>query len=84
MNDARGAVGMALRHDDDADRRSTKSRFAATAGSGAMLGGIAGVVIAVPLAAAQGLAVYLAAAIDIAAALALIGGLIGANVAGTD
>jgi hypothetical protein len=84
MNDTPGAVGTVLTHDDLADRGATKRTFVVIAGSGAMLGAIAGVAIAVPLAAAEGLAVFLATAIDIAAGLALIGGLIGAKVAGTD
>jgi hypothetical protein len=75
---------VAFTHDEVEVREAPKSRFLAIAGSGALLGGIAGVAIAVPLAASHGLEVFIATAIDVAAGLALIGGLIGANIAGTD
>ena len=64
--------------------KGPKRSFRAIAGGGALLGALAGVAIAVPLTAAQGLAVFTASAIDMAIGLALIGGLIGANIAGTD
>lgn len=84
MNDARGAVATVFAHDEVADRGAKKLSFATVAGGGAILGGIAGVAAAVPLAAAGGFGVFLATAIDVAAGLALLGGLIGANFAGTD
>ena len=64
--------------------KAPQRSFRAIAGGGALLGALAGVVIAVPLAAAQGIAVFTASAIDMGIGLALIGGLIGANIAGTD
>lgn len=84
MNDMSGAVVTVRGYDDVADRSATRRSFVTIAGTGAMLGGIAGVAIAVGLAATEGVAVFLATAIDIAAGLALIGGLIGANIGGTD
>jgi hypothetical protein len=83
MNDA-PAAAAAVPHDGLADRGTPNRPFVVIAGGGALLGALAGLVVAVPLAAAEGLAVFVATAIDVAVGLALIGGLIGANVAGTD
>jgi hypothetical protein len=83
MKDAAGAMPAVVTHDEIAGGAGTRS-FAVFAGTGAILGAIAGVVVAVPLAAAEGPAVFLATALDVAAGLALIGGLIAANIAGTD
>ena len=84
MDDAQGTAGTALTHDDVADRGSTRWSVADLVVGGAVLGAVAGVAIAVALTTAEGLPVFVAAAIDIAAGLALIGGLIAANFAGTD
>ena len=84
MSDAPSAAATAFAYAGVTDETTTKRNFAAIAGGSALLGGIAGVALAVPLAAAAGLAVYVATAIDMAIGLALIGGLIGANIAGTD
>jgi hypothetical protein len=67
-----------------AARNAPRRSFRSMAGGGALIGALAGVAVAVPLAAPHGLIVFIATAIDVAAGLALIGGLIGANVAGTD
>jgi hypothetical protein len=67
-----------------AERPAAHRNFATVAGAGALIGAITGVAVALPLAAPQGWAVFLATAIDIAAGMALMGGLIGANIAGTD
>lgn len=58
--------------------------LATVAGGGAVIGALAGVIIAVLLTVGQGAAVMIASAFDVAAGMALIGGLIGANIAGTD
>jgi len=84
MTDALNAVATALTHERVADETATKRSMPAVAGGGALLGGIAGIAIAIALAATAGPAVYIATAIDISVGLALIGGLIGANIAGTD
>jgi hypothetical protein len=84
MNHAQTADMTALTPDELVDHDAPKRSFLAIAGGGALLGSIAGVAIAVPLAGSQGLDIFTATAIDIAAGLALIGGLIGANIAGTD
>jgi hypothetical protein len=83
MNDAGVAVATVRTH-EVADQSAKTRSFVTCAGSGAFLGGIAGVAIALPLAAAGGVAVFIATAVDVAAGLALLGGLIGANFAGTD
>jgi hypothetical protein len=75
---------MALASQPIVERPAAHRRFATIAGSGALIGAIAGVAVAVPLAAPQGWAPFLATALDIAAGMALMGGLIGANIAGTD
>jgi len=82
MNDASGAVATALTY--EAAHEPPKRSFAAIAGGGALFGTIAGIAIAVPLAAGAGVEVFIATAIDVAIGLALIGGLIGAHIAGTD
>jgi hypothetical protein len=83
LNDAAPGATLPMR-DVLADSGVTKRSFAVVAGGGAVLGALAGVAIAVALAVTQGPMVLLATALDIAAGLALIGGLIGANFAGTD
>lgn len=62
----------------------TRYSFAVVAGGGAIIGATVGVIIAILLAAGHGPAVLIANAADIAAGGALLGGLIGANLAGTD
>jgi Mg/Co/Ni transporter MgtE len=61
-----------------------RADLATVAGRSALVGLITGVVIAIPLAAAAGMSVYIATALDVGAGMALIGALIGANIAGTD
>jgi len=85
MNDAAAsALVTPVTHEHATDEGAAKRSFAVFAGGGALLGALAGVTIAIPIAAAGGLVLYVATAIDIAFGLALIGGLIGANIAGTD
>jgi hypothetical protein len=77
-------MATALTHDGATNETATKWSVAAVTAAGALLGGIAGIAIAIPLTATGGVELYIATAIDIGIGLALIGGLIGANIAGTD
>jgi hypothetical protein len=84
MSTAPTAAANAMSYDVTPSVPARKRSFVTIAGGGALLGAVAGVLVAIPIAAAGGVSVYVATAIDVALGFALIGGLIGANIAGTD